>query len=1320
MVQKNQRNFLTFRGLDEESQQKAIAANLKFNLEKKEEAREDLRPMVSQLEQENAKLLSKLAFNEIELKNCKNELDSMTQTIDRHRMVTEELHKVKSEILVKEEELFSLKSKLRTVEYDESLLRDQLKSKDLDYQRVKVQLEGELDIARSKVQLLEDQLKTAQEKLEIKDRELIQIKSNMNSIPLVNSDNGLMLKVSNLEKENSSLRTNLDSKSKQLEEILVEVKDLQFSMTSQLKQKDEDIVASHAEKNLLIQKISVLELELRETKDIQSNSTNTVVPEVSSEALRKSIHHLESNNRELMQSLEKSKLHNNEQHLKLQNTIDELREKLQVQQMKHSNDLAEHQSSIRDSKFSIQDNEEKLAAATDEIQRLTLLLAKSNQECADLTTEIFSKTQKLLLVEAKERELTLLLEQSENVRKHLQESLDSKERCLVEADIETRRLKITMESEKDKLSDLCKSKEIQIKHLQEQISLVSSQSKSDILLTSSPSPAEDLVRVEKISQLEENLRQERYSCQLLSLELDKFKKLLDLKEDALLSMAKKDEDLLSANARIRSLELDISTNVLALQQKTTENLHLRNQFNSLQGDFTSQKSELESLREAVNIKDQEVTALRAELVNSDKDGSVNSVNILLNKQAEEIKVLTESLKVSRSENETQKNEYFVMRSDYLKLQHDFDAECSKLRIAEMELAHCQEVSQSYKATERLQLEGKEQENSRLRLRLRELEKTLGERDHKEEVIQEELLRLKQEHVDMSNALASERETSQQKDKKIRSFREELLQLQKRISDKNSLPPIVKSSAVINVSTQTDSETNVISTIVRTKVDKAIQCSAIMVDKSAAANINVTRNNDANIQVDVVCKDVGLQTTGLFAPEDHQQRTSDGLIGLRKELDQHRAETASLFGLIKNYESMLVQVMQQPLLSNVNLGVPPTSIKNFHNHAAAEHYDEDKYILDSTKKNFEESPIADSESGGSSHSEELKSVSEIQTVTFDHFRLKDPCDPDKLLDAMSSMFVSMQSSIYRLKLHATKCNRAVSRVERHNFPSSNTLNTVVKEFGVQLEHEKQFINLLTDLLSTGKSFIKKSKVEIERLKSSWKQSATGDIASSKRPPAQSFDKDAINAFTGDLNQMIRLVRLIQGSVQLRSNLVKEISNFIRKRSVKNQLELVEKATGSFNELNSDLEHLYIGVMALANHSLQGSSKGMDVECDNMDGDSGDDPQLEKFISNPSKFSNVARVGLSENRGFTGTPAVFQNFMTGSENIRPADVPLNRIAIHPTPIMNFPIERQSFMEPYLLPQVPIQSYTHRLSEIQKQLKSVQTKQVDSLKECDKHVR
>lgn len=1361
---KSQRNFLAFRGLDEESQQKAIAANLRASNEKKEEMsypKEDLRPLVAQLEQENAKLLSKLAFNEIELKNCKNELDMMTVTIDKHRSVAEELHKVKSELLSREEELFSVRGKLRSTEYDIGLLQDQLRSKDLDIQRTKFKLEEEIDAYKTKVKSLENQIDNSKDALELKELELNKLKT----VALT----GISSNTTFPDQEILTLRSELSSKSNHLQKVNVQMQTLQETSQKWLQQKDDlmaELKVSQA-KEVEHLKLQISELQQKVAHRNAISSSQLHVDQSVMDSLRTLNCQQQQQISDLQDNLNRTISDKNIITVELNNLVNKLKLDLENITKERDNISTEFQRSLQLSKLSESEVDEKISVANEHIKKLKGLLADKNHECSELLNQINMLTSKSLLFEERDNEIASMKSVTENLRKDNQQwkdSLDSKERDMERLQSSFHRLEAQISNDKDHYQDITRSKDISIKHLQEQVAVLSAQNqeKNERNLSLSHSKHDDFEANKKLAILEEEARMERNKAQILGLELEKLQQLLELKENALLLMSKKDEDLLSSMTRLRTIEFELASTMKALQDKESEIIILQSEGEGLKVEWSKMKNEVMRLSEVCGIKDREISKLQAELTEATIRVTLNSsTNIsngtLAGTQAEEIKSLKENLRVSRSENEQQQHEILSMRSEASKLANDLDHLQSKLRKAEMEMKHLQEIIDNNKAAERLNTEAKESENMKLRFRIREIEQKLDENHKQHDIMNDELHRLKQENSDISQQLASEREISQQKDKKIRSFREELLQLQKRMSEKETQNTFNSPSKLpivfLTASTQTD---DVVTSALNAKrsSSKGVQCSVMMADKETV--LSRPRMLDISVQTEVrrnQC-DVGLQTFPSHVNEDMKFKSSAAFEDIRLELDQRRAESVSLFELIKNYESKLSHLLeeqrtlgqQQPAMQQIpsiqiEREVPLASTKALHQMSSKETSSkwEPGYHIraneDVDNRKFYGKGLAD-DSDISSNSEELTSLSELRTTFTNALNNNNKASftPDKILEAMSTIFASLQSCIYHLKVHGMKCGRAMMRFHQQRMGSNamGHFDEAIKIFLVRTDLESEFLKTQSHWLTIGKGLIKDSKVEIERLKSSWKKSSSSTKGSHDFQRTDlNLDRDHINSLTSDLNLMIRLVRMIQQSLQVRSKSVKALSNLRKKiESCASQLSVSSNLLGKMNEkctsLDKDLDDLLQHMGEMMKPIICATTAEEDIS------DLDEESMIHQLSSKrPVRPKSVVELHIPHNNfDHVNMPQTrYQNFLRGSndlENLQPMVDPFHQHIQHPK--HEIPSLSPAVSNVHVNPHVQfvahttaaMQGYQHRLVDIQKQLSVVQTKQVDSLKECDKHVR
>lgn len=1284
---KSQRNFLQYRGLDDESQQKAIAANFKTTsepmLSPKEESRfssnpkEDLRSLVIQLEGENSKLLSKLAFNEIELKNCKMELDSMTMTIERNRLNNEELQRCKNELLSKEEEMFSLKSKVRSLDVEVSSLSDQLKSKDVDMQRARLKNQEEVDIEKSRTRTFELQFNNLNEMLQSKESEISKLRSELqsssrNAITSVSSGSSDGEELRRLNEQIRKMQTEMDGLQKDVlkhkndavakEEQLNAEKSRNSNLQTDHKKALEDLqnkVSTNA--TLLQNKDQEIDHLKNKTKDLEaklgthlttataSAATAEVLLSKQAEvtALETKVKDLEKQQVALTLALDakgaeitstlKSKeaeVHNwqikwkESEHqaaalkaealvLKAKESeMDKLQERLKDQEKQIANLQSTLSSNGSDATASLQSKDMEMLQLRDRIKTLEAQLTSSssqaqstNNDISNLQFMLQSKTQDLEALRQKESVFEQQKVQGEELRLQLnalQATLKSKDVEIEQQkqslqDLEAVRGKLrSSENDISNLSAQVQSKDFEIQQWQAQVNSLKKmeadrqQQQQLTNVNQSVVPTNDANEEERkrlrqaLTMKEEEYLQLHLKTQMQEIEVSKLSELLKMKEVQMNQMAGKDEELQQSATKIRGFELETLKNRDLLQHKDSELQLLRSRLQDAEIEVTKVRAldvQVKSLQDTLLSKEGEISKLRQAESSAMFAAQSSQLQQQQQQSMMEIERVKEELRSAKAENESLRKDVFSLKNDHLLKDQVLEGEKAKLRNMDIENRKLQDLLQSKDAMGS-KVSAKEIECEQLRSQLQSVQRETQLLQHN---------------------LSQEKEILQQKEKKIKSYQEELLHVQKRLTENPSPlspmksgngkvdPFVIAPTHVLKVGggTQTDSVS---------MRDKEVSAKVSTKDICVQCNTPRATSNNTSMMFDV-----GVQTYDSYPPtipshptattgvtsSSAAKKSSTEVNMIKQELSQRKQECQALFDLIQDYENKvgnnpapttttfaknnISSIPKKPKASSKYYSSPSPDFDDVDFHATSSGLDSAEDSRKAHGQLLPRTPATDwknSSPMSETNKDLLQSLSEIQNTPMpaSSALLAVDSSASDMLVYVANLYTKINNAGYALKLHNLSTSRRLVQLVDSNSSDFDLKKTLLSQ---RLDEESNFVKMLQQSLVESKNFIESGRKQIERMKRQYEdvtKSSKSGAAHGKK--SKEVTKDLINNHTNDMNVIIRLVRTLQQCADGRSRLVKDIKrdlmSIVRsKKPHSSRLDTLDKELAKLHDEINDI-------------------------------------------------------------------------------------------------------------------------------------------------------
>jgi chromosome segregation ATPase len=729
------------------------------------------RNISTKLQEENSNLLYKISFNELELKKLKAELDSLYTVREKARVSEEELTKLKKECLSREEELLNLNFTLKNLETDKANLAKRLEDLQKESKKELMILKNEME---TKIQQLEKDKRKLDDVLIQKESDITNLRLKMGDAPKLSPlPNELQIKIDECEKDNRRIKSELELKCSLIDRMEVKIQNEaaekeRLSEQLSVVRKENDRLQS--EKLLLAEEISQLQKKVVQTINLESSDLKEKDKEIETLKLN-----LETENTKCFKLQQQNE------------TIrDELRGKLKELEV-------------------INLNFKSLVISKDELSK-TLAAVQANQ----------------IPVPRRLPELREIGVQMDRFNFHESSSVkDDNSRADLEfKESEISRLSLKLLTEETAFNEKIKSYEERLSALQHIIQLKESQ---DAATTLSSASEKDSFWQEK---LEETMINSKNQVLQLKMEIQRRCDSNNALQQRLEQKEKEFEDFVVDKERlISSLRLEIRNFAEAVRCKDDELQKFRNSVESLNLSLKRVEFSNVALNESVSNKDFEITQLQNEILKVHSDSTASSIiqtkfqdtfrelcDLKIQLQSKEIE-----LSISRSELDMRGKTIEATERKAQQIQLDHHNALEKVHSLQQEnynlmqtrdsshrrseeiaphissdIAHYQLLYEKVKSENNV----REAENRKLR---DEYEKTKSENNEKEtenRILREEYQSLKskydllfsennllQSNINILNSTVLKMtEENAMKEKSIKGFTEELLFVQKKLSE----------------------------------------------------------------------------------------------------------------------------------------------------------------------------------------------------------------------------------------------------------------------------------------------------------------------------------------------------------------------------------------------------------------------------------------------------------------------------------------------------------------------------------------------------------
>jgi hypothetical protein len=874
---------------------------------------------------------------------------------------------------------------------------------------------------------------------------------------------------------------------------------------------------------------------------------------------------------------------------------------------------------------------------------------------------------------------------------------------------------------------------------------------------------------QELTECKAQLQQRTQEHQLLEIDNRRLTALLAMKDNLSEELSSKDNELRIVQVKFSTLEAEKQSFEETMQSRQSEIGSLRSRLSELETEAMRLRTfeiQVQSLQQALVERDKEMLKLRTELSTETSSSSLQAASLKnrlteLAAKNEEVQSLHEFLATQRFENEQTLKDVFKLRSELSQSQQAHEIDQNRLKMVELELSHVNDMLSSQRNLERSTLTSREQDIESLRSRIRELERENSAAQQEVQMIQQHSDRSNEELESLQSQLITERETSAQKDKKIKSFREELLQLQKRMSEQQSQGQVLRSLEFsIGVQTDMSSQERAVEHICEKPKPS---CQSISVQFSPTLR-------NSSVQTISVHEEI------IKSPQSSTALESAMVREIRAELEERRSESAALFALLKNQDNNFTKVLEQQKASRAEIvreitgtlagrekqtndalirdkdrdreerqrveedrkrdteinrchekeylirprnnnsiftASDNTNVKVYKERAEKgrwPHHRRDEHALYDCYNHKNEDLFHDEINGEDDDgldaeiSEGFEGQSSDDLKSLSDLRSTTKAlqnfSGDKFLQSMSKLFSSLTSAMYMLRLRNMKGDRLVNKAIDMSISEN-----AIRQFQIREEHEMEFIKCLVAVLSKGKAFVRNGRSEIEKLKSRWKKGnhERGD---------PSMDKESINTLSSDLNTIIRFVRTVQESLQERNDLLKDTKHKLSTIRKSNSIDKVIVVREKFALLDNDLHKLSEEIGALVQPMLSSQMPIMTTTSI---------PPIAMLPIQQTSSQVPVSISMPMAMSMPIPHPRFQNFVSaGIENIFPSQMATAGVANTTiTPNWQNILQKQS-TSTTLSKAVPMRDYNNRINEIQRQLTTAQIQQLDSWIECDKHVK
>lgn len=746
-------------------------------------------------------------------------------------------------------------------------------------------------------------------------------------------------------------------------------------------------------------------------------------------------------------------------------------------------------------------------------------------------------------------------------------------------------------------------------------------------------------------------------------------------------------------AQYRDKEMQVT------MQREQEIANLRGKIEELKVEMSLLQTNLSTSSTALHIKNEEVDGARA--LNRKLQDNINQLE--KDKRDRDLTIMQLNSQLDDSNLEIARLQSIANQVDYMKevvRLREEDISKMKLEIASLQ----QQAFASKPSTEtgvdsslrmeisflktkldssQLEVRSKSDEVELLQNKLKQTYQELSSLQNQVRNLQGDLKSATSDVEHLTLQLHAETEMGAQKDKKLRGFREELLHLQKRLSEAEQVKR--KEKDLTNASTQTIPEAT------KQLRHQGVQKDVVGYEVGVTAKFEVEQRH-VGVQSAAKARELGCQTESFpQAAVDSTERRSEEVAEMKVQMDyvcntllkmiasKDHQPTDSSPQLPQRREGAIMRdnyvenrfedhVIEASRKSNSRASKPfPSSSAAHHHQYRGRHSPEERYS--------DEENVTPTQDRRAAEVDDLESVSELKSP--DSARSK-----VALVDQLGRVFSQVLHATVGYKIGDAKTARMISKAMSGGLDSVDE-----KEMLPLIERKRrsssQVLLNIAKALKDCKDTVRQGRQMVSQMKSNYR--------------AESISRDQINEFSSDLNLGIRLARKLQEVYDSTKRDDRELSRVLDQMKQKLRRQSSRNAERAA-ELIVSMDIAVDGLSRMVSSLIQQLSGDNEIREWSTD-DVSDEIQMKK----KARFESELPRSVIHTRHSSSPP--LKRPVYASERISTIrnDQLLRVASLSPTR----GLQRSS-------------NYREKLDIIQKQLSTAQQKQVDSLRDYDRHYR